>query len=77
MRQFAEESEIANNCLKLSVCLSGGSGVLSRNKGDLSLHHGENARETVGQITAQRETMIFRFVRPLDLAHGFAFSFIT
>lgn len=47
LRQFAEECEIANNCLKLSVCLSGDTGVLYRKKGELSLHHGK-CREMIG-----------------------------
>lgn len=58
LRQFAEESEIANNCLRLSVCLCGESEVLSRKKhelrpprvsfGQLVKPPGEKAQETVG-----------------------------
>lgn len=36
LRQFAEESKIASNCLRLSVRLCGESGVLSRKKHQLS-----------------------------------------
>lgn len=58
LRQLAEECEIANNCLKLNVCLSGDTGVLYRKKGEISLHHGKCLRDDwIEYITAQRETM--------------------
>lgn len=58
LRQFAEESKIACNCLRLSVCLCGESGVPRRKKHQLSCPcvsfeqlvrpPGEKAQETVG-----------------------------
>lgn len=58
LRQFAKESKIVSNCLRLSVCLCGESGVLCRKKHELSCScdsfeqlvrpPGEKAQETVG-----------------------------
>lgn len=74
LRQFAEEWEIANNCLKLSVCLSGDTDVLYRKKVELSHHHSKCPRDDwIEYIIAQRETMtqVYVAIRSVTWARPF------